>query len=140
MSEFPKVEARDAVRGLMLFQRRTVDYVFRRLYTDKDSTRRFLVADETGLGKTMVARGVIVKALEHLWSEVPRIDVIYICSHRAIAEQNLGRLNVLGQQATAVPTRMTLLLFKLEQLAGKKVNFGELDTRKRHSTCGLPQA
>jgi hypothetical protein len=42
-----------AVRdNLKDFQLRTVDYVFNRLY-GPDSTRRFLVADEVGLGKTL---------------------------------------------------------------------------------------
>ena len=58
------------------FQRRTVDYAFRRLYTDPDLTRRFLIADEVGLGKTLVARGLIAKAIDHLWDQVPRIDVV----------------------------------------------------------------
>ena len=35
------------------FQRRSVDYVFRRFYLDQDTTNRFLVADEVGLGKTI---------------------------------------------------------------------------------------
>jgi hypothetical protein len=37
--------------GLKDFQRASVDYVFRRLYTDADPVSRFLVADEVGLGK-----------------------------------------------------------------------------------------
>ena len=49
--------------------------MFARLYTDPDPTTRFLVADEVGLGKTLVARGVIAKALEYLRDRVERIDV-----------------------------------------------------------------
>ncbi len=41
--------------GLKDFQRRAVDYVFRRLYTDEDRVNRFLFADEGGLGETFVA-------------------------------------------------------------------------------------
>jgi hypothetical protein len=41
------------------FQRKTVDYVFRRLYLDKDLTHRFLIADEVGLGKTLVVRRTV---------------------------------------------------------------------------------
>ena len=41
------------------FQLQTVDYVYRRLYEDCDAVKRFLVADEVGLGKTLVARGVV---------------------------------------------------------------------------------
>ena len=65
---------------------------FARLYTDDDCTRRFLVADEVGLGKTLVARGVIAKAIDHLWETVPRIDIIYICSNSNIASQNITKL------------------------------------------------
>lgn len=43
------------------FQKATVDYVFRRLFKDPVPTDQFLVADEVGLGKTMVARGVIAR-------------------------------------------------------------------------------
>ena len=50
--------------GLKDFQRATVEHVFKRLYLDADSTRRFLVADEVGLGKTLVARGVIAKTID----------------------------------------------------------------------------
>jgi superfamily II DNA or RNA helicase len=83
-----------ALAGLKDFQRRTVEYAFRRLYQDSDSTHRFLVADEVGLGKTMVARGVIAKAVEHLWNEVERIDVVYVCSNAEIARQNINRLQI----------------------------------------------
>jgi hypothetical protein len=67
--------------GLKPFQRRSVDYVFDRLY-GADHTRRFLLADEVGLGKTLVARGVIARVIDHLWDAVARIDVVYICSNR----------------------------------------------------------
>ena len=48
------------------FQRRTVEYVFDRIFLDNDPAYRFLVADEVGLGKTMVARGIIAKTIRHL--------------------------------------------------------------------------
>lgn len=72
------------------FQRDTVAYVLRRLYDDEgDTTDRFLVADEVGMGKTLVARGVIAGAIErmHAMDHVQRIDVIYICSNADIARQ-----------------------------------------------------
>ena len=55
----PRVD--DILEPLKPFQRRTVDHAFRRLFTDDDRTSRFLVADEVGLGKTLVARGIIAK-------------------------------------------------------------------------------
>ncbi len=56
-----KPNCSEILNSLKDFQKDTVDYVFARLYTDGDYTRRFLVADEVGLGKTLVARGVIAK-------------------------------------------------------------------------------
>ena len=82
-----------ALAGLKDFQRNTVEYVFKQLYGN-EPTSRFLIADEVGLGKTLVARGIIAKTLEHLQDEVDRVDVIYICSNAAIATQNVNRLNV----------------------------------------------
>ncbi len=59
------------------FQRRTVNYVFRRMHLDDPPARRFLVADEVGLGKTLVARGIIAKTLERLReNKKKRIDII----------------------------------------------------------------
>lgn len=100
------------------FQQTTVDYVFRRLFTDKSPTDQFLVADEVGLGKTMVARGVIAKTIEHLLGKVDRIDIVYICSNQAIAEQNIKSLNVLGSATKPLNTRLTLLPLEIEKEGG----------------------
>ena len=43
---------------LAAFQRAAVDHIVDRL-RDRQGSRRFLLADEVGLGKTVVARGVI---------------------------------------------------------------------------------
>lgn len=95
--------------GLKPFQRDTVEYVFDRLYRDPTCSRRFLVADEVGLGKTLVARGVIAKAIDHLWDTIDRIDIVYICSNADIARQNINRLNITGQDDFAHASRLTLL-------------------------------
>ena len=78
-----------------------------------------------GLGKTLVARGIIAKSIEHLQNEgiVDRIDVVYVCSNAAIAQQNINRLNVTGQKDYALATRLTLLPLELKNLGKRKLNF-----------------
>ncbi len=110
------------------FQCRTVDHAFDRLFLAKDSTARFLVADEVGLGKTLVARGVIARTIEHLWDEVERIDIIYICSNSNIARSNLQKLQVGGGAERSFATRLTMLATELASgdgtgLADSKLNF-----------------
>lgn len=82
--------------GLVPFQRRTVEWAFANLFGSADdvSSGRFLVADEVGLGKTMVARGVVAKSLRHLAQSAERADVVYVCSNAGIAQQNLARLDI----------------------------------------------
>ncbi|MDQ0692152.1 helicase C-terminal domain-containing protein [Arthrobacter sp. W4I7] len=126
-------DATPALEGLRGFQRRTVEHVFKRLYLDDQPADRFLVADETGLGKSMVARGVIAKAIERLDqrdSGVDRIDVVYVCSNADLAKQNLSRLNVTGQKDIIESGRLTLLPTELAKLNApaapgtrKRVNF-----------------
>lgn len=118
----PDVER--VLAGLKPFQRRSVKYVFDRLYGD-NPTRRFLLADEVGLGKTLVARGVIARAIEHLWEKVGRIDVVYICSNHDIARQNINRLNITGKKDFALASRITLLPITMGggRLRNQKLNF-----------------
>jgi hypothetical protein len=114
--------AERALTGLKDFQRETVDHVFERLY-GAGFTRKFLVADEVGLGKTLIARGVVARAIQHLQHTVPRIDIVYICSNGDIARQNINRLTV-GGEHRASASRLTLLPKLTNQFRGKPgVNF-----------------
>ena len=125
----PSVDA--SLKPLKPFQHRTVDHVFHRLFEAQDSTGRFLVADEVGLGKTLVARGIIARAIDYLWNDVPRIDIIYICSNGSIARANLPKLQVGGvdERSLALATRLTMLATQLAPsegepgLASSKLNF-----------------
>jgi hypothetical protein len=119
-----KPDTTHVLAGLKDFQRATVEYVYRRLYEDEDRIDRFLIADEVGLGKTLVARGVIAKAVDKMWQQKDlRIDIVYICANRDIARQNINRLNITGEREMAVATRMTLLPLYLHNLQGNRLNF-----------------
>jgi len=109
--------------GLKDFQRESVEYIFRRLYLDQDATRRFLLADEVGLGKTLVARGLIARVIDHLWDSTERVDVVYICSNADIARQNINKLNLTNQREFSLASRITLLPITLRELKQNKLNF-----------------
>lgn len=87
------------------FQRATVeriDTLFRQ------GQRRVLVADEVGLGKTLVARGVLVKTARIRQEEGDDLfRVVYICSNQNIANQNIQELRVTA--STRVETGNTRL-------------------------------
>lgn len=89
------------------FQRLTAEYAFRRLWKDRDGVTRFLVADEVGLGKTVVAREIVALTMDHLKGHP--IDIVYICSSRPIATQNLDKLKGSRSSAASFATRLTLL-------------------------------
>lgn len=113
-----------ALASLKEFQLATVNHVYQRFY-GPEPTRRFLVADETGLGKSLVARGVIAKAVERLQDDdsVDRIDIVYVCSNSDIAQQNLSRLNVAGDRSLTFSSRLTMLATQSRQLAINKGDF-----------------
>lgn len=83
----------EILSGLKDFQKATVERVYD-LFTNDYS--RVLVADEVGLGKTMVARGVIARIAryheERLQDDL--FKVVYVCSNQNIAGQNLGKLKI----------------------------------------------
>jgi len=91
-----KEKIKETLDGLKDFQRKTVDYVFEQLYTK--GRNKMLVADEVGLGKTIVAKGIIAKAFGKFIpkSNKRTFNVIYICSNQALAKQNLKKLNFTG--------------------------------------------
>jgi hypothetical protein len=99
------------------FQRQTVDYVYKKLYKDKRD--KFLVADEVGLGKTIIAKGLIAKAFERFkpTKQNPTFNVIYICSNQVLAHENLKKLNF-TKRAEVVDdplNRLIYLAFKREK-------------------------
>lgn len=140
----------DAVMsGLKSFQRDTVNHVFDRFYgpDSEAASGRFLVADETGLGKSIVARGVIARAIEHLEhdDEIDRIDIVYVCSNVDLATQNLRRLNVTGDEHIGMTTRLTMLARESKRLSGasgdgrKKVNLVSFTPGTSFSEGGFRQ-
>ncbi len=82
-----------AVGGLKDFQAASVEALFRQFYVKNRS--RMLLADEVGLGKTIVARGLIAKILKLRMEERKKTPfrVTYICSNQVIAGENFRKLS-----------------------------------------------
>ena len=125
------VSAKHEMQGLRDFQQDTARYVYQRLFGDgKEATNRFLVADEVGLGKTLVARGVIAQIIEHLQREGDkRIDIVYVASNAAIAGQNLRKLAPTGVPVDHHTDRLSLLPYNLGDLGSRDVNLVALTPR-----------
>jgi hypothetical protein len=107
-----------ALESLKDFQLKTVDYVYDQLYNK--GMHKMLIADEVGLGKTIVARGIIAKAFERYIAiggqtkENPTFNVVYICSNLALAAQNIRKLNFTGddKNVAANINRLVYLSYK----------------------------
>ena len=100
------------------FQRVTVDYLIKRMFDEGQC--RMLVADEVGLGKTWIAKGVIARAYEK-WCNDPNKDrahfnVYYICSNQQLAAQNLIKVNFTKDRRCVVKeiNRISMLALKPE--------------------------
>ena len=104
------LDAAAVLAELKDFQRRTADWTFQQMFADKDPALRFLVADEVGLGKTHVAKGVIAQVIDYLGREGDRRhDIVYVCSNAAIARQNLRKLLPKGIEPIDSIERLTML-------------------------------
>lgn len=106
----------EALGGLKDFQAKTVDYVFDQLY--KIGRTKMLIADEVGLGKTIVAKGIIAKAFQQFLATKDKrnttFNVVYICSNLALARQNINKLNFLHDHKYTEETisRLTYLAYQ----------------------------
>ena len=106
----PRVDVEAVLAELKEFQRRTARWAFNRMFADRNPAFRFLVADEVGLGKTHVAKGVIAQVIDHLRrTGDARHDIVYVCSNAAIARQNIRKLAPEGVEPLEDVDRLTLL-------------------------------
>lgn len=104
------IDVEAVLADLKDFQRRTARWAFQRMFADRNSAVRFLVADEVGLGKTHVAKGVIAQVIDYLRrTGDARHDIVYVCSNAAIARQNIRKLAPEGVKPLKDVDRLTLL-------------------------------
>lgn len=87
----------NALGELRDFQRATVEQACGSLHGPSGLHGRLLVGDEVGLGKTLVARGVVASLLSLRLEQNPAVRplrVVYICSNQALAHENASKLAV----------------------------------------------
>lgn len=92
--EYSEIEkkAEEVMKGLKNFQRSTVKYIDELFHQNRN---RVLVADEVGLGKTLIARGCISQtALMLKKSDAASFRIAYVCSNQLLAKKNLEKLDV----------------------------------------------
>lgn len=105
-----------SIDSLKDFQRATVKVVYDNLF--KNGQQRMLVADEVGLGKTIVAKGVIAQRIKEkieAGDDTP-LKVTYICSNQVIAHENVGKLDIFPDQRShdRFSSRLTYLALEPE--------------------------
>ena len=87
-----------ATTKLRPFQKKTVEAALA-AFSQKDRPKRFLVADEVGLGKTVVAQELIRQLTK---GRNNPLTVFYVCSNMSIASQNRSKLlEIVGDDETA---------------------------------------
>ncbi len=92
----------------------------------RDGQNRVLVADEVGLGKTLIARGTIANTAiiqcEKYNDDI--FKIVYICSNQVIAKQNIQKLDVFNirPNENADDSRLSMQHLKIAQQ--------EYDTKK----------
>jgi hypothetical protein len=109
-----------ALDGLKDFQRASVDALYSQLYGHGRPS--MLLADEVGLGKTVVAKGLIARILKQRMAEGRRTPfrVTYICSNQVIARENLRKLDLFpdGKASQGTVSRLAYLALASSESAG----------------------
>ncbi len=114
MSE--NIDTQKTYDSLKDFQKVTVEFAYERL----KNNGRYLIADEVGLGKTMIAKGIIAKTYDELKNKKDNIEIVYITTNQSIASQNIETLKFQNTEATS--HRLTLHITK-PKMKNQKINF-----------------
>lgn len=136
----------ESLSGLTDFQRATVIAACRHFEGEDGLHGRLLVGDEVGLGKTLVARGVVATLLRHRLArgadERP-FRVVYICSNLALARENANKLAVFrgedAEQWVSTPSFGRLAELGLQQPPAKDGVLMELCSLTPATSLSLTQ-
>lgn len=94
------------------FQKASVQYVLDQFLINK--RKKVLIADEVGLGKTIVAKGVLINLLQEKARLDEKFHVVYICSNQVLASQNIDKLNPYKERPNSL-SRLIFLVYKKKE-------------------------
>jgi len=109
------------------FQEATAQRILELFKYEKQN--RILLADEVGLGKTIIASEVVKKVSEWHQNELhdDHFKVIYVCSNINIANQNYHKLGVREEDCLDISeSRLSMQHLKIYQNAGKSYSYQQL--------------
>lgn len=118
------------------FQVATIEAVIA-AFEQLGGSRRFLVADEVGLGKTIVAQGVVDGLIARRRESGNPLKVFYVCNSLAIARQNMNRLLEVLPEARRKGARCTV--DRLTLMPGKHPQDEELHLYSLTPSTSLPR-
>ena len=106
------------------FQQKTADRIFELF---RNGQMRVLLADEVGLGKTIVAREVVKRVSKWHKDELQddHFKVVYICSNISIASQNAKKLGIKDQMNIS-ESRLSMQHLKIYEGAGVGHDYEQL--------------
>ncbi|QEN03298.1 hypothetical protein EW093_00775 [Thiospirochaeta perfilievii] len=85
-----------------------------------ERSKRYLIADEVGLGKTVVARGILQQLYEK--KADGNLHVVYICSNQVLAQQNIKKLDFTNSKTSNMYNRLMLMVCKQEKVSGLQIS------------------
>lgn len=132
-----------ALAGLKDFQRASVEAL--RVGFEERDRPSMLLADEVGLGKTIVAKGLIAALLKQRLEEGKRrpLKVTYICSNQVIARENIRKLNPFPRELGMKDpiTRISYLAYDFPaKTKGEQQGLLELSTLTPSTSFDLSQS
>jgi hypothetical protein len=94
------------------FQKASVAYVLDQFLNR--NRNKVLIADEVGLGKTIIAKALIAHLMTMHVNPRRPFHVVYICSNQVLASQNIKKLNPIGENSQPI-SRLTYLAIDREE-------------------------
>ena len=96
----------------IIYQEDGAERIYKSLFEERNT--RYLLADEVGLGKTIIAARVIAKIYENSSNQPVRIG--YICGNKALAKQNIRKLKERINEALKDDEKISFDTMKRQEL------------------------